>query len=72
MSREYTEPVGDIQTPAVQSTLDSLRNSILEDPYLHCFDPAKLTVLRTDFSSKGFGYVVFRPDDDGVSLELVL
>jgi hypothetical protein len=59
-------------TPDVQSTFDSLRNSILEDPCLCCFDPAKLTVLCTEFSSKGFGYVVCQPDDDNFSLELIL
>ncbi len=56
----------------MQATFDSLRNSILDDPCLRRFDPPKLTVLRTDFSSKGFGYVVCQPDLDSVSLELVL
>ena len=71
MSPEYTEPVGDMWTPTVQLTFDSLWNSILEDPCLCCFNPAKLTVLHTDFSSRGFKYVVCQPDNDDVSLELV-
>jgi hypothetical protein len=71
MLREYTKPIDDMRTPDMQSTFDSLRNSILKDPCLHRVDPAKLTVLRTDFSSKGFGYVVCQPDDDNVSLEHV-
>jgi hypothetical protein len=72
MLREYTKPIGDMWMLDVQSTFDSLRNSILEDPCLRRFNPAKLTVLRTDFSSKGFGYVVCQPDnDDNVSLEHV-
>ena len=58
-------------TPSLQSTFDSLWNSIIEDPCLRCFDPAKLTALRTDFSSKGFDYVVYQPEDDDVSLELI-
>ena len=58
-------------TADVQECFDSLRNSILDDPCLRRFDPSKLTVLRTDFSSKGFGYVVCQPDDDDISLELV-
>jgi hypothetical protein len=69
---KYTEPIGDIWMPTVQATFDSLRNSILDDPCLCHFDPSKLTVLCTNFSSKGFGYVVCQPDSDSVSLELVL
>ena len=70
MEREYTEMVGDLWTSDVQSTFDDLRDSILCDPCLRRFDPRKLTVLRTDFSAKGFGYVVCQPDDDEVSLAL--
>ena len=55
MEREYTEMVGDLWTSDVQSTFDDLRDSILCDPCLRRFDPRKLTVLRTDFSAKGFG-----------------
>jgi hypothetical protein len=66
---EYTKTISYMWTLDVQSTFDSLRNFILEDPCLRRFDPAKLTVLRTDFPSKGFGYVVCQPDDDNVSLE---
>ncbi len=72
MLREYIEPIGDMWTPDVQSTFDYLRNSILKNPCLSHFDLAKLTVLRTDFSSMGFGYVVCQPNNDNVSLELVL
>jgi hypothetical protein len=57
--------------PNVQSSFDFLRNSILKDPCLRHFDPAKLTFLCTDFSLKGFSYVVCQPDNDNVSLELV-
>ena len=70
MEREYTEAVGDLWTDETQSTFDDLRNSILCDPCLRRFDPRKLTVLRTDFSAKGFGYVVCQPDDDDASLAL--
>jgi hypothetical protein len=72
MLQEYSEPIGGMWTPAVQATFDFLRNSILDDPCLRRFDPSKLTVLRTYFSSKGFGYVVCQPNLDNISLELVL
>ena len=70
MAREYTEEVGDLWTPEANAVFDDLRNAILCDPCLRRFDPNKLTVLRTDFSAKGFGYVVCQADDDETSLAL--
>jgi hypothetical protein len=70
MERDYTEAVGDLWTPTARKTFDDLRNSILCDPCLRRFNPKKLTVLRTEFSAKGFGYVVCQADDDNVSLAL--
>jgi len=70
MAREYTEEVGDMWTPEARAVFDDLRNSILCDPCLRRFDPNRLTVLRTDFSAKGFGYVVCQADDDETSLAL--
>jgi hypothetical protein len=58
MDREYTEWVGDLWTSEVQTTFDDLHGLILCDPCLRRFDPRKITILRTDFSAKGFGYVV--------------
>jgi hypothetical protein len=72
MLREYTEPIGDMWMSVVHATFNSLRNSILDDSCLCHFNPSKLTVLHTKFSSKGFGYVVCQPDLNSVSLELVL
>ena len=70
MERDFTEAVGNLWTPTAHKTFDDLRNSILCDPCLGRFNPKKLTVLRTDFSAKGFGYVVCQADDDDVSLAL--
>ena len=71
MERDYTEAVGDHWTPTARKTFDDLRNSILCDLCLRRFNPKKLTVLRTDFFAKGFGYLVCQADDDDVSLALV-
>ena len=71
MDREYSEEVGDSWTPEAQSIFNELRNSILSDPCLRRFDASRLTVLRTDFSAKGFGYVVCQADDDDTSLALL-
>jgi hypothetical protein len=58
MLQGNTEPIGDRWTPAVQATFGSLGKSILDDPCLWRFDQSKLTVLHTNFSSKGFGSVI--------------
>ncbi len=70
MEQKYTKDVGDFWTTEAQITFDDLRNSILCDPCLRRFDLNKLTVLRTDFLAKGFGYVVCQADDDETSLAL--
>jgi hypothetical protein len=58
MEHDYTKALGEMWTPEAQITFDDLRGSILCNPCLRWFDPRKLTILRTDFLSKGFGYVV--------------
>jgi hypothetical protein len=70
MQLDYTELVGNLWTSDARATFDDLRNSIFCDPCLRRFNQKRLTVLRTDFSSKGFGYVVCQADDDDVSLAL--
>ncbi len=62
----------DLWTSEVQTTFDNLHGLILWDPCLWQFDPRKITILRMDFSAKGFGYVVCQPDDDKTSLALAL
>jgi len=70
MTEEYTEPVGDWWSQEANSTFEDLKKSVLSDPCLCQFDHRKSTVLRTDFSCLGFGYVVCQPDDDDFSLEM--
>ena len=55
MQRDYIKLVGDMWTPHACKTFDDLCHAILRDPCLRRFNPGRLTVLRTDFSSKGFG-----------------
>ncbi len=47
---------------------NELKQSVLSNPCLRWFDHSKLTVLCTDFSALGFGYVVCQPGDDECSL----
>jgi hypothetical protein len=66
MEREYTKPVGESWTDEAQTTFDKLKQSILCNPCLRRFDHRKLTVLRTDFSARGFGYVVCQPANNNI------
>jgi hypothetical protein len=70
MEWAYMEAVGDLWTPEVQATFDNMRSLILCDPCLRRFDPRQITVLRTDFLAKGFGYVVCQSNHDKTSLAL--
>ena len=65
--QEYTEDVGPHWTPETQAAWEDLKGSILADPCIQRFDHRKLIVLRTDFSAKGFGYVLLQPGNDEAS-----
>jgi hypothetical protein len=58
-------------TPEAQAALDDVKNGILSDLCVLRFDHRKLIVLRTDFSSKGFGYMLCQPATDKTTLEAV-
>ena len=66
--QEYTEDVGPHWTPEAQAAWEDLKGAILSDPCIQRFDHRKLIVLRTDFSSKGFGYVLLQPGNDDASV----
>jgi hypothetical protein len=67
INNEYTDPVAPIWSDAVQHALDDLKGAIFADPCLMRFNHKRLVVLRTDFLSKGFGYVVCQPGTDTAS-----
>jgi hypothetical protein len=68
MHAEYTLPVGSSWTPAASAIFDEMRQAILSNLCLRCYDHRKLLVLRTNFSANGFGYVTCQPADNKVSL----
>ena len=64
---EYTEPVAPFWTEAAQQSFDDVRDAMLSDPCLQRFDYRKPVILRTDFSARGFGYVLLQPGNDDAS-----
>ncbi len=65
--QEYTTDVGPHWTPEAQAAWEDLKEAILADPCIQRFDHHKLIVLRTDFSAKGFGYVLLQPGNNETS-----
>ena len=55
---DYTEPVAPFWTDAAQKSFDDMRAAMISDPCLQRFDYKKPVILRTDFSARGFGYVL--------------
>ena len=61
---EYTDPLGPLWSDAAQRSMDNVKDAILSDPCLMRFNHNRLVILRTDFSSRGFGFVVCQPGTD--------
>ena len=53
----------------VNAEFHDIRDSILSKPLLRRVDRSKRPYLRTDFSSKGMGFVLLQPGDDTASIE---
>ena len=64
---EYTEDVAPVWTDEAEAAFCDIRDAILSDPCLMRFNHQRLVVIRTDFSSVGFGCVVLQPDTDETS-----
>ena len=65
---EHTLTCVDFDHDAQQEWND-IKKALLSDPLLRRADKNKRVYLRTDFSSKGFGFVVLQPGDDKISLD---
>ncbi len=65
---EYTDPIADHWMPQAEIAWNDLKDAILSDPCIQLFDYRKLVVLRTDFSSFGFGYVLLQPGNNEASV----
>ena len=66
---EYTKPVAPFWTDAATKAFDKMRMAIMSDPCLQRFDYRKPVILRTDFSARGFGYVLLQPENDDASIQ---
>ena len=56
--------INPIWTDAAQEVLSNFKGVILSNPCLIILNHKRLVVIRTNFSSKGFGYVVCQPGTD--------
>ena len=65
---EYTDPIAQHWTPEAETAWNDLKDAILSDSCIQRFDHRKLVVLRSDFSSLGFGYVLLQPGNDKASV----
>jgi hypothetical protein len=68
---EFTETATPHWNTEAQAALNDMKNAILSDPCLLCFDYCKLIVLRTEFLKNGFGYVLCQPALDESLLKAV-
>jgi hypothetical protein len=66
---DYTNPVAQYWSDDAQNAFDEMRTAIISDPCLQRFDYRKPVILRTDFSARGFGYVLLQPGNDVASLK---
>ncbi len=61
---DYANPVAPIWTDNAQAALNNMKQAIISDPCLQRFNYRKPVVLQTDFSARGFGYVLLQPGND--------
>jgi hypothetical protein len=61
---EYTNTVSPHWATAAQYSFSDIKQAILSNKGLKHFDYQRLIVLRSDFSSKGFGCVICQPTND--------
>ncbi len=64
---EYMDPVNPHWTTAAQDSFKDIEQEILLDPCLMQFNHQQLIVLCTDFSSRGFDYVLCQPGNNKAS-----
>ena len=66
---EYTEPVAPFWTDAAKNAFNEMRMTIISNPWQQRFNYRKLVILQTDFSARGFGYVLLQPGNDDASIQ---
>jgi hypothetical protein len=62
---EYTEPI------TAQELFEDIKQAILLDTCLQHFNYQRLIVLQSNFSSRGFGYVVCQPGNNTASTKAI-
>jgi hypothetical protein len=64
MTNEYTDLVHPYWSSDAQAAFQDIRFTLLSDPCLKWYHHCLLLVLRTNFSTNGFGYVALQPGKD--------
>ncbi len=62
--QKYTDAGGRHWTPEAKGAWEDLKGAILSNPCIQCIHHCKLIVLRTNFSSLGFGFVLLQPGNN--------
>ncbi len=69
---KFTNPIAPLWTEASQTALDDTKCAIISNPCLQRFDHRKLVMLRANFLSLGFGYVLLQLGNDKASTHTLL
>jgi hypothetical protein len=72
IQHKYTDPIAPLCTEAAQKALDDMKCAIISNPCLQRFDHRKLVMLRTNFSSLGFGHVLRQTHNNAASTQALL
>jgi hypothetical protein len=67
MKFDYTKLVVPHWTDEAEKAFCNIQSAILANPCLMRFNHQRLVVLRTDFSSVGFGFMICHPATDAAS-----
>ena len=70
--QEYTKPVAAHLTLEAEGAWEVLKDAILSVTCIQKFNYRKLTVLRSDFSAQGFGFVLLQPGNNEASVQAAL
>ena len=57
-------------SPALMQLFKDIKTCITSLPVLNIYDPDKPTLLKTDWSAEGMGFILMQPANDKVSTKV--